>query len=197
MLDKFYLFLRKITIPSVFAIDFLMVTYILHPVLIGSPLNLILGLFFLGILPMLGYPLQKYIPYFKDKGRDGQRHLAMIFSAAGYLLGTLSAFLANAPLSLYAIYLEYLFCGIAILVVNKVFHLKASGHSCGISGPVLLFLYFKMYLPAIIGTIFVIPVIVSSIRTKRHTAKQLLGGIAIAFCCMVIVAAIMPHPISS
>lgn len=194
MPDKFYLFLRKITIPPVFAIVFLLVTYFLQPALIGRPLNLILGLFFLGVLPVLGYPLQKYIPYFKDKGRDGQRHLAMIFSSAGYLLGTLSAFLTKAPSSLYAIYMEYLFCGIVILVVNKVFHLKASGHSCGISGPVLLFLYFKMYLPAIIGTIFIIPIIVSSIRTKRHTGKQLLGGIVIAFCCMVTVGLIFNVP---
>lgn len=194
MLDKFYLFIRKITIPSVFAIVFLLVTYFLQPALIGSPLNLILGIFFLGILPMLGYPLQKYIPYFKDKGRDGQRYLAMIFSAAGYLLGILSAFLTNAPSALLAVYTEYLLCGIAILVVNKLFHLKASGHSCGISGPVLLFLYFKMYLSAIIGTIFIIPVIVSSIKTKRHTAKQLFGGIVIAFCCMVIVSLIFGMP---
>lgn len=194
MLDKFYLFIRKITIPSVFAIVFLLVTYFLQTALIGSPLNLILGIFFLGILPMLGYPLQKYIPYFKDKGRDGQRYLAMIFSAAGYLLGILSAFLTNAPSALLAVYTEYLLCGIAILVVNKLFHLKASGHSCGISGPVLLFLYFKMYLSAIIGTIFIIPVIVSSIKTKRHTAKQLFGGIAIAFCCMVIVSLIFGMP---
>ena len=41
------------------------------------------GLLFLVVLPLLAYPLQKYIPHFKDSGRDGQRSLAMIFSAAG------------------------------------------------------------------------------------------------------------------
>ena len=36
------------------------------------------------------------------------------------------------------IYLEYLFCGITMLVFNKLFKLKASGHACGVIGPMLI-----------------------------------------------------------
>lgn len=54
----------------------------------------------------------------------------MIFSAVGYLLGTLVAFITDVPVELKIIYLEYLLCGIAMLVLNKVFKLKASGHAC-------------------------------------------------------------------
>ena len=87
------------------------------------------GIVFLTILPVLAYPLQKYIPGFKDKGREGQRSLAMIFSFAGYLLGTVVAFAFSANTIVKIIYLEYLFCGITMLVFNKLFKLKAE-RSC-------------------------------------------------------------------
>ena len=171
-----------------FAASLLIIAYIIYPHYFGSIWHMLGGLVFLCILPLLAYPLQKYIPHFKDKGRDGQRSLAMIFSAVGYLLGTLTAFIADAPAELKIIYLEYLLCGIAMLVLNKVFKLKASGHACGIVGPVLLMLYFKMYIPAIVGTLLIIPVYVSSLKTKRHTAPQLLGGSFIPLVALGIIS---------
>lgn len=51
-----------------------------------SAWNLAYSMFFLGVLPLLAYPLQKYIPAYKDKGREGQRNLAIIFAAAGFTI---------------------------------------------------------------------------------------------------------------
>jgi len=187
-MNKLSFVIRKITVPPVFAASLLIIAYIIYPHYFGSIWHMLGGLVFLCILPLLAYPLQKYIPHFKDKGRDGQRSLAMIFSAVGYLLGTLTAFIADAPAELKIIYLEYLLCGIAMLVLNKVFKLKASGHACGIVGPVLLMLYFKMYIPAIVGTLLIIPVYVSSLKTKRHTAPQLLGGSFIPLVALGIIS---------
>lgn len=186
MRKLFHIF-RILTVPPIFAIAFMLTVYFTRPDGFISVSQLICGLFFLGILPILGYPLQKYIPPFRDKGREGQRTLAMIFSASGYLLGTLTAFAAQAPLALCTVYLEYLLCGIAILIFNKGFNLKASGHACGIIGPVLLFIDFKMYVPAVIGGLFVIPVLVSSVKTKRHTIPQLIGGCFIAVVCLILI----------
>ena len=189
-MNKLSFIIRKITVPPVFAASLLIIAYIIYPNYFGSIWHVLGGLLFLCILPLLAYPLQKYIPHFKDKGRDGQRSLAMIFSAVGYLLGTLVAFVTHAPVELKIIYLEYLLCGIAMLVLNKVFKLKASGHACGIVGPVLLMLYFKMYILAIVGTLLIIPVYVSSLKTKRHTAPQLIGGsfiplVALGIICLL------------
>lgn len=131
--------------------------------------------------------LQKFIPHFRDKGRDGQRSLAMIFSAVGYLLGTLTAFLTGAPIELKILYLEYLLCGVAMLVLNKVFKLKASGHACGIVGPVLMMLYFRMFIPAVAGMFLILPVYVSSLKTKRHTGPQLLGGSLIPLAALGVI----------
>lgn len=186
-MEKIFYFIRKITVPPIFAMAFLLVMYFLKPIYFTSVWELICGLFFLGILPILGYPLQKYIPYYKNKGREGQRSLAMLFCVAGYLLGTLTAFVTKASSGLCIVYLEYLLGGIAMLVFNKVFHLKASGHACGIIAPVLLSVYFSMYVPAVIGGLLVIPVLISSLKIKRHTMPQLLGGCMIAAVCLVFI----------
>ena len=179
--------IRKVTIPPVFAALLLVAVYVAYPHYFGAIWQLVAGLFFLTVLPTLAYPLQKYIPHFKDKGRDGQRTLAMSFSFAGYLLGTITVYVTSAPLQLKLIYMEYLLCGAAMLLLNKCFHLKASGHACGIVGPVILLLYFGLYIPAIIGTALIVPVYISSIRTKQHTAPQLLGGSVIPAVALTLI----------
>lgn len=190
-MNKISLFIRKITIPPVFAVVLLLAVFFGHNKLVGSVWHLLGGVAFLAILPTLAYPLQKFIPGFKDKGRDGQRSLAMIFSFVGYLLGTLVAFVFQAPAIVKIIYLEYLFCGISMLVFNKVFKLKASGHACGVIGPVLMMVYFKLYIPAIVCALFSVPVFIASVHTKRHTPMQLLGGALIPIAMLVIVHFIM------
>lgn len=190
-MGKVFRVLRIITVPPVFAIAFLFTVYFMQPDVFVSVWQLLFGIFFLGVLPILGYALQKYIPYFRDKGREGQRSLAMIFSASGYLLGLATAFATNAPLALCLIYLEYLLCGIAMLIFNKVFHLRASGHACGIAGPVSLLYYFKMYVPAAIGTLLIVPVMVSSVKTKRHTVQQFIGGCLIAAVCLLLIVLLL------
>lgn len=186
-MEKIFYFIRKITVPPIFAIAFLLVIYSMQPAIFTSVWQLIGGIIFLGILPILGYPLQKYIPYFKMKGREGQRSLAMIFSVAGYLLGTVIVFITKSSSELCIIYLEYLLSGITMIVFNKGFHLRASGHACGIVAPALLFLYFNMFIAAVIGGLFVIPVLISSLKTKRHTMPQLLGGCMISAVSLVII----------
>lgn len=189
-MNKIFLMIRRITVPPTFAAVLLILGYLIYPEFFGSVWQLVGGLGFICVLPLLAYPLQKYIPYFKDKGRAGQRSLAMIFSAVGYLFATLIAFLTRAPIEYKIICLEYLFCGISMLVINKVFKLKASGHACGIVGPVLMMIYFKMFIPAAVCALLIIPVFISSVKTKQHSAYQLVGGgfIPLAvLCCIQLV----------
>lgn len=186
-MEKTFYFIRKVTVPPIFAMAFLLVIYFMQPSIFTSVWQLICGIFFLSILPILGYPLQKYIPYFNEKGREGQRSLAMIFSVSGYLLGMFTVLITKASSELCTVYLEYMLSGISMLIFNKVFHLKASGHACGIVAPVLLFIYFNMFIPAVIGGLFVIPVLISSLKTKRHTMPQLLGGGMISAVCLIII----------
>lgn len=186
-MKKLSFFIRKITIPPVFAVVLLLAVYFNYAELVGSVWHMLVGVVFLAILPTLAYPLQKYIPGYKDKGREGQRSLAMIFSFAGYLLGTIVAFAFSANTIVRIIYLEYLFCGITMLLFNKLFKLKASGHACGVIGPMLLMIYFKLYIAAAVCALFAIPVFIASVHTKRHTPMQLLGGALIPLAMLIIV----------
>ena len=177
---------RKITVPPVFAALLLITVYIAFPDGIGTAWHLLGAIFFLAVLPLLAYPLQKYIPKFRDRGREGQRSLAMLFSFSGYAVGTIVAYIASAPARLKMIYLEYQLCGIAMLVINKAFHLKASGHACGIVGPVAMLCFFGLLIPAVIGTAIIVPVFLSSIKTKQHTLPQLMGGSAIPIAVLLV-----------
>jgi len=186
-LHKIYSMIRKITIPPVFALLLLVAVYTAYPRYFSTIWRLLGGILFLVVLPTLAYPLQKYIPRFKDRGREGQRTLAMLFSFAGYFLGTLTVFATNAPLQLKTIFIEYLLCGVIMLLFNKAFHLKASGHACGVVGPVIMLLYFELFVPAIVGVIFIVPVYIASLRTKQHTALQLLGGSVIPAVSLALI----------
>jgi len=190
-MEKFFKIIRKVTIPPVFAAALLIIIYIAHTSYFGNVWRLLGSLFFLSILPTLAYPLQKYISKYKDRGREGQRSLAMIFSFAGYLLATVTAFAASAPTELKIICLEYLLCGVGILLLNKVLKIKASGHACGIVGPILLSLYFRLFIPAIAGAALILPVYISSVRTKQHTLPQLIGGSVIPAVVLSVIVAFM------
>lgn len=75
------------------------------------------------------------------------------------------------------------FISIVILTIfNKLFHIRASGHSCSITGPLILLIYF-------VGTWCIFPslliyaaVLWSSIELKRHTVKDLIMG---SLACIV------------
>ena len=127
--------IRVLTTPPIIALLALSLLFLRDSAIFGSSMHFILAILFLGVLPMLAYPLQPFIPKFKDKGREGQRTLAMIFSVCGYLLGTLTALLLRAPAFVLLVYLAYLFSGVLLTVINKLVHKKASGHACGIAGP--------------------------------------------------------------
>ncbi len=175
-MKKLGFIIRRVTIPPVFAVALLTVLYICNPSFFKGAFSLAMGIVFLAVLPTLAYPLQKYVPHFKDKGREGQRTLAMIFSFVGYVSGVALAYALSVPKELKLLFLEYLLCGILMLVFNKLLKIRASGHSCGIVGPVLLFIYFGLYIPAIIGSALIIIVYITSVITKRHTISELIFG---------------------
>ncbi len=183
-MNKLYKIVRILTIPPILA-AFLFLT--LGGFGIMEWVDALLGILFIGILPVLSYPLQPVLPYFKHKGREGQRNLAIIFSVLGYILGCVLALCFGAPKdTVLFIYLDYLISGVLIALFNKVFKLRASGHACGLVGPVAMILYFSitrahyyMLIPAGVGLLLTVPVFISSIKMKRHTFPQLLGGSAI------------------
>ena len=191
MMEKFYKFARAITLAPVIAMISLTSTAIFRPDVIGTAWHYAYMMLFLGILPLLAYPLQPYIPRFADKGRSGQRTLAMLFAVAGYLLNFAVSLIAQPTRGMWLICLEYLLSGVLILVFNKVLHIKLSAHGCGSAGPVALMLYFGMPIPALVMAALTALAYVSSVRAGHHTMGQLLGGSAVSVVLLAVLAAVM------
>lgn len=186
-MEKGYRIIRVITVAPVLALVMAGLVAGRCEGVFPSPRYLAYSMFFLGILPLLAYPLQKYIPAYRDRGREGQRNLAIIFAAAGFTMGCIMSFVFPASDGLRVIFLEY-FCGaFAVLVFNKGFHIRLSGHACGALAPVAVFLYFGLYRAAAAGTALAALVFVASMKTKRHTFFQLLGGGLVPLASMAVI----------
>ncbi|MBQ8248642.1 MAG: hypothetical protein IJY93_01990 [Clostridia bacterium] len=170
--------LRILTIPPLLVTALLSVIYFTRDTTFRGLNDYLAAVICLAVIPALAYPLQPIIPGFKGKGRDGQRELAFVMSTIGYIVGFAYAFISNAPNEFKFIIAAYLLSVILLLIFNKIFHLKASGHACGVLGPLLFAVYF-------LGPIWVIPCSIvaacvawSSVALSRHTPKDLcLGGV--------------------
>ena len=175
MIQKLAKILRILTVAPIMALIMLVTLYIKDSEMFGGVIVFALSILFLTLFPLLAYPLQPFIKYYKNKGREGQRTLAMIFAVAGYLGGCLSALLMHSAKNMWIIYLCYLLSGALIILFNKLFHFKASGHTCGVAGPFAILVYFGQSI-GYLGIIVLAIVWWSSLKIKRHTIWQLIGG---------------------
>jgi hypothetical protein len=145
----------------------------------------LLAIIYLTVLPILAYPLQKILPKFKDEGRAGQRKLAFIMVVFGYTLGIISALILKAPAQYLLIYLAYFLSGIILALINKLSKTKASGHACGVVGPIVMCIYllggyawfFVLLMPIVFW---------SRLTMGRHTSKELLFGSAVSVFCTLL-----------
>lgn len=165
-------------------------TFTLAPIMALIALSILLGLttdvfasfwqyalavVFLVVLPILAYPLQPVIPAYKTKGREGQRQLAIVMAVVGYIGGIVVALFGQVPEKLKIIYFTYFISGILIMIFNKILHIKASGHSCGVVGPMAILVYCIGPL-ALTGVVILIAVYWASLKMERHTISQLFWG---------------------
>jgi hypothetical protein len=168
-------FIRVATVAPVMALLLLVILYFTRAGFFGNTLNLILAIVFLVVLPILAYPLQPIVPGFKNKGREGQRSLAMWMASLGYVLGLLSAIFLPVSKFLLIIYLTYLISGVSLVLLNKVFKIKASGHACGVAGPIFSLIYF-LGPWVLLGLLLLAAVFWASLNMNRHDKSELLIG---------------------
>ena len=174
--------IRGVAIPPTFVFLLSIFTYFLNPAIFRHLGDLLAVIISLALVPALAYPLARVLPGYKDKGRAGSRSLAFVTSAVGYIGGTVYAFVSGATEDLKFIFAGYMLALIALIIFNKVFKLKASGHACGIFGPLLYAVYF-------LGIMWIVPciavaaaVVWASVYRKSHTPKELVLG---ALCACV------------
>lgn len=183
-MDKFCKIVRIITLAPVLAAFSIAIIGLFCPYVFPSIWHFAYMMLYLGILPLLAYPLQSVTPHFKNKGRDGQRTLAMLFAVAGYIFCLITNLFTAPTNGMWIICLEYLLSGILILVFNKGLHIKLSAHGCGSAGPIFLLLYFGLYLPAALMGIVTVFAYIASVKAKHHTVPQLIGGSAVSICLL-------------
>lgn len=177
--------LRVITIAPVMAFILLTLMYTLHKSYFGSFAAYAFSVLFLVIFPVLAYPMQPLIPAYRDKGREGQRSLAMVMAGIGYCFGIVYAFIAKVPFELMVIYLTYLISGLLVIIFNKVLRIRASGHACGVAGP--LFAMFYLLGPAsAAGFALLAAIYWASLHMKRHSISELLLGTAIPLAALLV-----------
>ena len=179
-------FVRVITTVPIMAAAMLTAFYFLLPESFSGPDHYFCALLFLVVLPILAYPVSWVVPCLRQRGRDGQRTLAIFFSLAGYLAGVVFYLAADGTKLELLIYLTYLLSGIATALFSAA-HIKSSGHACGVAGPITMLAVGLSPLWAL-GYLILLAVFWSSLVLRRHTLPQLLLGSVIPIVILLILS---------
>ncbi len=168
--------IRVLTVAPIMAFLLYTMLFIFRKEYFATIWHYVYSLACLTVLPLLAYPLQKFIPGFRDKGRAGQRSLAIIFAVAGYVLCALLGIIFSQSAELWTLTLTYLLSGICIFISSKVFKFKISGHACGVAGPCAALVSFGLYIPALFGIAVWGLAFYASLASKRHSLPELISG---------------------
>ena len=167
---------RIISIPPVMVGILLTLVFTLRGDVITTAADMAVSLLGLTVLPILAYPVSFAVPSIRKKGREGQRSLAMYFSTVGYVSVFVYGLLTEVGTGLMHIYAGYLFSVIIILVSNKVFKVRVSGHACSVSGPLVYSGFFLGAWGIVVGAVCWCAILWASLVMKRHTLGEFLLG---------------------
>lgn len=178
--------LRALTVPPLMALFLITSLYIgLGSKAFASPIHYFEALFTLVLLPVLPYAICAIIPSMKKKGRKLERTMAIAFSILGYVMGLLFAIFGGGTRIELILYMTYAISGVLTAVLTFIFRFKASGHTCGASGPFAM-LAISLNPWWLLGYLAMIPIFISSIRLRRHTLGQLFAGATVSVAALFI-----------
>ena len=168
--------IRIITVPPIMVIGLLLILYFCSPQPFGTLPELLIAILLLGLVPVLAYPSQPLFPRYRQKGREGQRELAFVFTGVGYTIAFLWALLAGISPAVRTVCAGYFFSALLLTLCHKVLHRRASGHACSAVGPLLFLIYYfgwRMLLPSVVIAALIAW---ASVTLRRHTPTDLLWG---------------------
>ncbi|MCL2807097.1 MAG: hypothetical protein FWD27_02885 [Coriobacteriia bacterium] len=186
IVDKLALVLRVLTVPPILVAALLVFLYLYSRAVIALPLELVLALTFLVLIPLLAYPISYLVPKFRTRGREGQRNLALVLSLTGYSGAVLYGIFSQVSSGLLLIFLTYLLSVLTLLFFNKVLKIRASGHACGTMGPLVFPVYFAGIYGIIPCILVAVAVAWSSLRLGRHSVGELIYGAASALVAFIV-----------
>lgn len=174
--------IRVVTVPPVFAGLLCVILYARTEGAFSSPGHFLAAVFFLGVLPVLSYPVCAAVPALREKGRKAERNMGLIFSVAGYVCGAAFCRLTGGTAMERLIYGTYLVSGLGLAICTLA-HFRASAHACGCSGPIMLLaVYVSPWF--LLGYILLGAVMWASRSLDRHSPGQLIGGSAVPVLAM-------------
>lgn len=174
--------IRTITVAPIMILGLIIILSTLRSDIFQNKAQMIILILFLCIVPIIAYPLQPIVPKFKNNGREEQRAIAFILNIIEYIVAVIVGYFMKVTSNLQFIYNIYLISVILLTIINKILHIRASGHACSATGPLVFLVYFigwKSILPCIITGI---GIVWSSLKLKRHTLKELALG---ALSCLL------------
>lgn len=150
------------------------------------------ALVLLTLVPVSAYLLKFAIPAIRVRGRDGERKLAFIMAVTGYLAGVLVFMILHGPWVIFILFCTYFISGFTLLLLNRYVHIKASGHACGLAGPITFLICLaggsSWYTALLVPLVFW-----ARIKLGRHDLKELIIGSltgiipAILFACYLVI----------
>lgn len=184
-------FIRVVTVAPFMACLLFTLLYWKDPSDMTDLPHYLWSVFFYTLLPLLAYPASWLLPGIRQGGRTSQRKLAIIFSVVGYIGGVTYLALWGGTGAEWLVYLTYAGSGITIALFSFAFRFKASGHTCGVSGPVAMLAHL-LGAPWLALYLLVAAVFWASLQMKRHTVGQLVAGGAIPVCIMLLLTGMLP-----
>ncbi|MDD3122446.1 MAG: hypothetical protein PHC62_02900 [Candidatus Izemoplasmatales bacterium] len=178
--------IRIITIPPFSAMLLNIIIYFTFPNSFNNIWELLLIILVTGLIPVLAYPYQALFHPIKNMDeRDASRKLSIIFSIVSYSIGFLISLIFDFTYIQTLVYYTYFFSGVFMGLFNFILHIKASGHLCGISGPVAVLIYsLGVHYLFLIGIVLL--VVWSSIYLKRHKYPEIITGTLIPIVSMFL-----------
>lgn len=186
--------IRTLSTPPILAVALLIVLAVQKGVSFAAGADFVVSLACLGIFPLLAYPLAHRLPATEHMGREGERKLAFAFCLLGYSLLMLYGIAFRRGPQLMLVYETYFFSGGILAILNAIFHVRASGHACGTTGPVLLAGYLLGWQWAVPFALVFLLAAWASITLNRHTLSEYLIG---SICCAggFFIACLLPNMI--
>ena len=173
---SFAKFIRSVTVPPVLVISLLLILYVYKKSIFHNGYDLWLSILFLALVPIAAYPLQPLVKKYRDNKREGQRNLAFVLSLCGYIAAVLYGLITHVTKELFFLFVTYFYSVIILLIFNKLLKFRSSGHACGTIGPLVVGIYFFGWTAFIPCCILFVLTCWASLRLKRHTMQELIGG---------------------
>lgn len=178
--------IRVLSVPPVMITLLILILYGYNPFIFRGWSDVFITILLLGMIPVLAYPFQMLFPSLKKGERSTQRKLAFIFTLFGYTIALIWAFVSKASIELQLICSTYCISVVLLTICNKLIHVRASGHACSFTGPLLFLIYFidwKLCFPCVLIALLIVW---SSLYLKRHTKKDLAMGSIVCILSFLI-----------